>query len=86
MSNIYDCDPENKFKISIVYGEYLEALCRLTLKTFEGTEFETRLSLSEKLTVTLKQMIPKLTGYPFLNQVASAEEPVFSESDGNITE
>ena len=86
LTNIYESDPQNTFKTSIVYGEYLEALCRLTLKTFEGSELETRLSLSEKLKVTLKQIIPKLTGYPYLNQVASAEEPAFSESDGNITE
>ena len=64
-----------------MFGEFLEALCRVTEYNFEGSEYE-HLSLRDKLMITLKAIIRP---YPLLVAQESFDV-MFSDSDCESTD
>lgn len=67
----------------MVYVEFLEALCRLSLQLFNKSELE-YVSCAKKLAEILKNLL-KLVGLNY-NEAEEEHEPYYSGSSGNTTQ
>lgn len=83
MSQVNDAESRQAYN-RMVYVEFLEMLCRMSLQVFSGSELD-HLEVSKKLGYVLK-IILAIVKEPYRGADCEEFEPAFADSDGSSTQ